>query len=113
MAPVGLAAHENLRIVPRSLHAEPVAEQRTAGEGAGRVHREDANRAAVLAEPAGEAVGQGALAGTGRARDPDTAGLAGKGIQHIQNGGTPVSVVFEQGDDAGQGGPVAGKETVE
>ena len=59
------------------LHADTVAENRTAGKRAGRIDRHHAHRLSGLPGLAHDAIDQRALARSGRSRDADEVGAAG------------------------------------
>ena len=62
-----------------ALHADAVAEDRAAGERAGGIDGDDADRLPRLRQSAGEAVDERGLAGAGRAGDADDPRAAGRG----------------------------------
>ncbi len=67
----GHRADEDPGIERQRLHPDPVAQQGTAGERAGRVHRHDRHGESVGPESRRQPLGQGGLAGAGRTGDPD------------------------------------------
>ncbi len=73
----GHRANENSFVVRVALHANAVAQNRAAGEWAGGIDRDNADRFAFFAITCGEPIDQRALARAGRAGDADHIGAAG------------------------------------
>src|SRR6185436_4533086 len=71
------AADEHTGIARVRLHADAVAEDRAAREGAGRIDRDHADGAPRLPDPGGEPVDERALAGARRPGHADEVGAAG------------------------------------
>ena len=93
--------------------ADAVAEERAAGEGAGGIDGEDTDGAVGVAKVLGEAVDEGAFAGAGRAGDADAECASGVWKAGGEEGGGFGSVVFDEGNGAGEGARVALAEAVD
>jgi hypothetical protein len=108
----GHAAHEDARVAEQVLHADAVAEDRAAAEGARRIDRGDANRPVAAAIGLGELVDERALAAAGRARDADNAGTAGLGVEGLERRARLGGLVLDAGEQAGEAAAVAGEDAL-
>jgi len=70
----GHAAYENAPVSGMRLHANPVSQQRSAGERAGGIDGDDPDCFVIGAKTGRQTVHQGALAGAGRAGYSDNQG---------------------------------------
>jgi hypothetical protein len=93
-------------------NADAIAKEGSAGEGAGRVHGEDADGLVLSAEGAGKAVDQSAFAGAGGSGDADAEGLAGVGEAGGEERRGFRGVIFDEREGAGEGASVALAEAV-
>src|SRR5271166_3037032 len=94
------------------LHADAVAENRSAAEGTGGIDRHNANGLALLAILARNLIHQRALACSRRARETDEPRFAAIGkerLQQLRRFGPPV---FNNGDGTGQSAKVSRADTI-
>ena len=103
IAPAGHAADENAPIASQVPHADAVAQDGAAGEGAGRVDGDDAYRhggglGRALAEMQGEGVDQRALAAAWRPGDADDVGPSGMGVKGGQGGLGFWAIALDEAD---------------
>ena len=94
-------------------HANPVAEQRAAGEGAGGIDRDDRHFETALAIGANQLFGERALARAGRSGDADAMGasLPDLLVQRGQHALEAVALVLDQTDRTGEGSDLAAFES--
>ena len=102
------AADEHVRVLRVRLHAHAVAEDRAAGERAGRIDRDHTDGFGGLARFGRQAIDQRALAGAGRPGDADQVGAAGVRKDVADQRGRAGGFVFDQRDGAGHRPRVAG-----
>ncbi len=105
------AADVNPRVREMILHADAVAQNRSAGVRTGRVHGDDADGLVVLAVVLGQLVDQRALAGSRRARQTENARMAGVGEESLEQFRPAGAAILDGGDGAGEGAGVAGAKT--
>jgi hypothetical protein len=101
MTPAGHGPDVDARVDRVVLHPDPVAQDRPAGERAGRVDREHADPLALAAVGAHQLVGQRGLAHAGRAGQPDDLGLAGVRGQRRGDLGQARVAVLDEADQPG------------
>ena len=106
----GHAADEDARIASQVAHAHPVPQQRTAGEGAGRVHGNDAHRLAHGPVGPGQRVDQGGFAGPRRTGHADNVRAAGVRVERGQQSVRLQPIILYVRDDPCQRAPVAGEQ---
>src|SRR5437868_650510 len=92
------------------LHANAVAENCASGVRTGGIDRDDASRASLLAVELRELVDQRALAGAGRTRKSEHAGLAGVGKQCFEQFRVASRAILDRTDDARQGTGITGTQ---
>jgi len=103
----GHAADEDAGIASQVAHADAVAQDRAAGEGAGRVYGDDADRLAPGAVGPGQGADQRAFARARRAGHTDQRRPPGMRIQRRQRLLRLPRLVLNGGQQAGQRPPVA------
>ena len=106
------AANEDAGVARMRLHADAVAENRTAGERAGGIDGDDAHAHAARAQRPRDLIDQRALAGAGRPGDAQRPGAARAGIQRGHQGGGVRRLVLDETQGAGKRTRVSGKHTV-
>ena len=100
-------ADEHARVEEVIGEPDPVAEQRSAREGARGIDRDHPHRQVERANVRDQRTDQRRLADAGRPRDPDREGRAGRRIQLLEHGqGAGVSAL-DQRDRPRHGSPVA------
>jgi len=93
-----------------ALHADPVAEDRTAGERRVGVGRKHCHRAALFPQQCDHSVHQRRLPGAGRAGETDNAGSATLGAQRLFQRADRGIAPLDHADRPRQGADVAGSE---
>src|SRR3989442_798691 len=93
-------ADENPLVEESLAHADAVAEDRTAAEGARRIDRDDGDARGTLAECGRETVHQGGFAAAGRTGDPHDLRAAGLRVQRAHRLCGPRLVVLHDRQDA-------------
>ena len=111
-APAGHAADEDLGVARQLLHADAVAEDRAAGEGAAGVYGDDADALLPLAELAGQLGHERALARSRRAGEADDVRVAAVGMQPRQHRARFGRAVLDERDDASQRAAVAREQAL-
>src|SRR5436190_180217 len=97
--------------VPRMrLHADPIAEDRAAGERARGIHCDDADGLAAAAQLRDQAIDERALPRSGRSGDADDIGPAGLSEQPPQHIRPDWRVVFDERDRARERPRIAGPD---
>ena len=109
----GEAADEDAGVFGVALHPDPVAQDRAAGEGGGRIDGQDADRLLLFPEGGDQGVDEGALARPGGAGDPDDVGAAGVGENALYRGFRFGEAVLEVADQPGGGPDVPGPDLAE
>jgi hypothetical protein len=109
-APAGHAPDVDALVEGDGLHADAVAQQGAAGEGAGGIHRDDADLMPLGTVGADEALQQRGLAGAGRAGDADAPGSAERGVHSRQESLEAGARVFDHRDRPREGRRLAGQE---
>src|SRR5882762_9202408 len=114
-SPRGHRANEHAWIETHRLHADPVAEQRATGEGAGGIDGDDGHLETLLAIGADQLLGEGALA---RARwpgdaDPMGVSLANLLMEGSQHALEPFALVLDQTDRTSERRGVAARQPFE
>ncbi|MNY03241.1 hypothetical protein D3C86_1358530 [compost metagenome] len=107
LAAAAHAADEDPRIARVALHADAIAEDGPAREGAGRIDRDDPDLEPVPSDGSDQEVGQRALAGPGRPGDAHEEGVAGRGVQLGEGLLGLGRLVLDEGDEAGRGAAIA------
>ena len=95
------------------LHANAVAENRSAGIRAGGIDGDDADGVAGSSEMPRHVIDERALSGSGRAGEADDAGLSGVRKQRLQQIGPAGGAILDQGDGAGEGAGIAGTQEID
>ena len=90
-------------------HPDAVAENRTAGKWAAWVHSDHAYSLLAVTDHLDQRVGQGALAGAGRAGEPNEVGTAGVGLDFCHQLGRLRVTIFRQADGPRQRPDIAGQ----
>ena len=109
----GHRADEHVWIAGQVAHPHPVAEQRAAGEGTGRVHGHDGDAfPRLLAVIQCQLVDERGFSRSGRAGHSDQVRPPGVGKEGIQGGAAFGGVVLHLGQQAGERQAVAGKSGV-
>src|ERR1041384_5036860 len=114
-SPRGHRANEHAGIEAHRFHANPVAEQRAAGEGAGGIDGDDGYLETALAIGANQLLGESALPGAWWPGDADAMGtsLPDLPVQCRQHTLEPVALVLDQADCSGQRRGVAARQPLE
>src|ERR1700687_5106907 len=110
---VGHAADVNPRIAKVILHADAIAQNRSARIRAGRVDRDNADALIFFAIVLGELIDQSALARSGGARQPDDSRLARVRKERLEQVGPAGRAVLDRRDGTRQGAGVARAQTVD
>ena len=101
------AADEHASVQGMALHADPVAQKRTARVGRVRVHGNHRNRLAMLAEERHQRVDESRLAGARRAGDADNLGPPNAVAKRLQQVADGRVALLDQRDGAGQAANLA------
>ena len=109
----GEAADEHAGIFGMALHPDPVAQDRAAGEGGGRIDGEDADRLFLFPEGGDQGVDEGALSRPGGAGDPDDVSSAGVGEDTLDRRFGLGQFVLQVPDQTGGGPDVARADLAE
>jgi len=92
-ATAGHRAHVEGRMRGDMLHANAISEQRTAGDGARRIDRENANASAVLQQLTGPGVDQTAFARAGSAGNPSRRARFMPALRRFESPVTPAELL--------------------
>jgi hypothetical protein len=111
-AATGHGADEDGGVGVMTLHADTVAEDCAAGEGAGGIDSDDADGFAGGPEVGDHLIDEGAFAGAGGAGDADDEGAAGLGEEGGEKGATGRGLIFDGGGGASEGAEIAGEDAV-
>lgn len=108
----GHAADEDVGVTGEFHHADAVAEDGTAAEGAAGIDGDNGYFVLAVAEFADEVGEEGAFAGTGSAGDADDVGVAGVEMEFGEVAAGDGHVVFDEGDHAGERAAVSGEQAI-
>ncbi len=113
VAATGHRPHVDAGIADVVLHPDPVAEDRSSRERAGRIDGEDRHFVAVSTDQRDELVGEGALAGAGGTGESDHVGVPGARIQLAEEFLGSGASIFDEADQPGQGASISIQGTFE
>ena len=100
-------ADENSGVGRQTLHADPVTEQRPAGERRGRIDTEDADRLAAPPALLRQAIDESALAGARRTGDADDPGPSGRRVDPAEELRLPATPALDDRDRPRDGARLA------